>query len=347
MTRPIITVILLIITTLNGISSAREYYPSKINGSCGESLKTNLGALIAVHQSINTVIGKGSLWAAFRTTDSHENGNIWSIYTSEQHKFSADGVGATEGMDFDRLISPTWYGDKYPFTNPLSYDLHHITPCPATLINHKKEYPAGEIIDIIYSEQGWKVGYAMIGSTKINAFEVADDYKGDIARMIMYIATKAATSTWQSFATNIFLQGNYPTLNRYAIEMLLRWHRNDAVSQKEIDRNNAVYALQGNRNPFIDYPQMVEHIWGTAKDTPFYFDDEDTEIITPLKSKYKISEKRIYLYSPFIPIDVQWRINNIPVNEKYVSTQLLGIGIHELKYSGNRIRGKILITIEP
>ena len=60
----------------------------------------------------------------------------------------------------------------------------------------------------------------------------------------------------------MLLGGTYPVFRDKAIELLLKWHRQDPVSTKEIDRNNAVYKLQGNRNPFIDYPEFAEYIWG-------------------------------------------------------------------------------------
>ncbi len=55
---------------------------------------------------------------------------------------------------------------------------------------------------------------------------------------------------------------NPTNLTTYALNFLLQWHRNDPVSEKEIDRNQAVYGEQKNRNPFIDYPDLVEYIWG-------------------------------------------------------------------------------------
>lgn len=53
--------------------------------------------------------------------------------------------------------------------------------------------------------------------------------------------------------------------------MLLQWHCQDPVSPKETTRNEKVYSIQGNRNPFIDYPQLAEYIWGDKTGTPFSF----------------------------------------------------------------------------
>lgn len=59
------------------------------------------------------------------------------------------------------------------------------------------------------------------------------------------------------------LAGNaYPAFTQWAITMLLKWHREDPVSEKEIKRNEAVYTIQKNRNPYIDYPVLAEFVWG-------------------------------------------------------------------------------------
>ena len=62
---------------------------------------------------------------------------------------------------------------------------------------------------------------------------------------------------------------------QWALDMLYNWHINDPVSQKEIDRNNAIFAHQDNRNPFIDNPQYVQDIWqGTLSvDEPNWISD--------------------------------------------------------------------------
>lgn len=75
------------------------------------------------------------------------------------------------------------------------------------------------------------------------------------------------------------LAGNeYPAYTQWAIDMLLRWAANDPVSQKEIDRNNAVYKLQGNRNPYVDYPGLEQYVWGSKTDMAFSYDNYDSEV---------------------------------------------------------------------
>ena len=115
-----------------------------------------------------------------------------------------------------------------------------------------------------------KVGYNDV--KRLNVFEPADEYKGDFARMYMYFVTCYQDYTWRSSGTNMFITGSYPTLNSYSQELLLKWHRQDPVSEKELNRNNAVYSFQYNRNPFIDYPQVAEYIWGDSTEYAFNFD---------------------------------------------------------------------------
>ena len=98
-------------------------------------------------------------------------------------------------------------------------------------------------------------------------FEPDDQYKGDFARG--YFGTllhwtdvdMTKDNGDEMFSGTNTKAGNWG-LTKYGLALLLKWHRNDPVSQKEIDRNNGIQATQGNRNPFIDYPELAEYIWG-------------------------------------------------------------------------------------
>ncbi len=100
-------------------------------------------------------------------------------------------------------------------------------------------------------------------SSRVSAklvFEPADEYKGDFARTYFYVVTAYQNLSWKY--TYMVADGDYPSLQPWAIEMLLKWHRDDPVSEKELKRNEVVYSIQTNRNPFIDYPELAEYIWG-------------------------------------------------------------------------------------
>lgn len=90
-------------------------------------------------------------------------------------------------------------------------------------------------------------------------FEPNDEYKGDFARTYFYMVTYYEEKLADWYASNPESQPTldgqtYPGLSSWQLAMLMKWAKNDPVSEKEINRNNAVYAIQKNRNPFIDYP---------------------------------------------------------------------------------------------
>lgn len=89
----------------------------------------------------------------------------------------------------------------------------------------------------------------------------------------------------------MLMDGTYPTLNQWSVDLLLQWHREDPVSQKELDRNEAVYRIQNNRNPFIDFPDLAEYIWGKKMGEPFKVEIPDippteASLITPVQDMY-------------------------------------------------------------
>ena len=71
------------------------------------------------------------------------------------------------------------------------------------------------------------------------------------------ITSGAGASTFEAFKSTTHFG-----LTKYGMVLLMKWHRQDPVSRKEIDRNNGIQKTQGNRNPFIDYPYLAEYIWG-------------------------------------------------------------------------------------
>ena len=98
-------------------------------------------------------------------------------------------------------------------------------------------------------------------------FEPIDEFKGDLARAYFYMATRYQDkiANWESNSTysNAVLNGtSNQVFETWMLNVLKKWHNDDPVSQKEIDRNNAAESYQGNRNPFVDYPEFVSQIWG-------------------------------------------------------------------------------------
>lgn len=272
--RSTIATLLLLITTIALADMPRDYYPDYIEGLNKEDLKTELHLLVKEHYRIQ--YGAKGTWVVFRDSDVRPDGSIWDMYSDIERYFPASG--SHREMNIEHSVPKSWWGDDYPYTVDGSFDLHHLVPSDATANSKKSNYALGEV----YGTPSFDNGVSKVGKAtgySFNVFEPADEYKGDFARMYMYFVTCYQDYTWRSLGTNMFITGDYPTLNEYAQELLLRWHRQDPVSKKEVDRNNAVYKHQRNRNPFIDYPHMAEYIWGDSIDYAFRF--EGSGIVAP------------------------------------------------------------------
>lgn len=245
----------------------RDYYPDNLVGRNKGDLKTELHKLLKEHRRIE--YGSKGTWVVFRESDVRADGTVWDMYSNIVRYFQSSG--ATPGMNIEHSVPKSWWGDDYPYTVDGSFDLHHLVPSDADANSAKSNYILGEVTGTVKFDNGVsKVGYDAV--SRLNVYEPADEYKGDFARMYMYFVTCYQDYTWRSAGTNMFVTGSYPTLNSYSQELLLRWHRQDPVSEKELNRNNAVYSFQYNRNPFIDYPQMAEYIWGDSTEYAFNFD---------------------------------------------------------------------------
>lgn len=331
----------------------RDYYPNSLEGKNGAELKTELHNLLKNH----TRLPYGSrdynqiacTWTVFKKSDVRPNGKVWDMYSNNSYNFS-NGAGATKGMNIEHSVPKSWWGDAYDETaTPLtrfkydgSYDLHHLTPSDAAANTAKSNYPLGEVDSPLFDNGVTKVGTGQANGRATNLFEPADEYKGDFARMYLYFVTCYQDYSWKSSALSMFAQNSYPTLNAYGQSLLLKWHRQDPVSQKEIDRNNAVYSFQGNRNPFIDYPNMVEYIWGDSTNYEFSFSGQSTSAPNISISNDKIEfgyigtetskDKEIYIKGKNLTTDITAKLLNNDSGD--FSLGMSNLPAHELNTTG-------------
>lgn len=340
----------------------RDYYPNSLEGKNGAELKTELHNLLKNH----TRLPYGSrdynqiacTWTVFKKSDVRPNGKVWDMYSNNSYNFS-NGAGATKGMNIEHSVPKSWWGDAYDETaTPLtrfkydgSYDLHHLTPSDAAANTAKSNYPLGEVDSPLFDNGVTKVGTGQANGRATNLFEPADEYKGDFARMYLYFVTCYQDYSWKSSALSMFAQNSYPTLNAYGQSLLLKWHRQDPVSQKEIDRNNAVYSFQGNRNPFIDYPNMVEYIWGDSTNYEFSFSGQSTSAPSISISNDKIEfgyigtetskDKEIYIKGKNLTTDITAKLLNNDSGD--FSLGMSNLPAHEL----NTTEINLAITFSP
>ena len=212
----------------------------------------------------------GDLWSDFEETDKKSNGYVWDMYSDVpgsnppyNYTFFSDQCGnyGGEGDCYNREHSfpKSWFGGT---VSPMYTDLFHIVPTDGYVNNRRSNYPFGEVGNASWTSlNGSKVGSCNYPGYSGTVFEPIDEYKGDFARNYFYMATRyfQEDNSWPGSA---MVNGAQP--KPWALELLHDWHESDPVSQKEIDRNDAVYDIQDNRNPFIDHPEYVDYIWFTA-----------------------------------------------------------------------------------
>jgi hypothetical protein len=189
------------------------------------------------------------------------------------------------GMNREHSFPKSWWGGLED--TPAYVDLNHLYPSEAAANMAKSNYPLGEVTGTPTFENGVTTVGSPVGGQGGGArqvFEPADEYKGDFARTYFYMVTCYQNLTWKY--TWMVSNNTYPTLNSWAVNLLLKWHRDDPVSQKELDRNEQVYKVQANRNPFIDYPELAEYLWGDHVGETFNIGgtvESDPILITPVQ----------------------------------------------------------------
>ncbi|MBH0022298.1 endonuclease [Pseudoalteromonas sp. SWXJ133] len=245
-------------------------------GLSGYALKTELYNIIKDHNAQ----GYSAIWNFYDSSarDKYfENDNsILDMYSekpngSDSYNYAAvsDQCGnySGEGGCYNREHSfpKSWFGGTI---EPMNSDVHHIYATDGYVNSKRSNFPFGEVASASFtSTNGSKLGSA---ASSLNysgtVFEPIDEFKGDFARAYFYMATRYENviGTWQTKTTssNAVLNGSSnQVFESWVVAMLLNWHNSDPVSQMELDRNQAAFEFQGNRNPYIDHPEFVEMIW--------------------------------------------------------------------------------------
>lgn len=196
-------------------------------------------------------------WHGFHSSDQQSDGTIWDMYSTTKRYFPIKG-GSAAGMDIEHSLPKSWWGGD---ENDAYIDLYHLNPADRVANNNKSNYPPG----ILNDSNKVNNGIFFMGKDKEwndYAFSVIDEYKGDFARAYFYISTAYHDMKWDASYSKYVTNDSYLTFTPYLIQVLLQWHRIDPVSEKEINRLDAISSIQHNRNPFIEYPELVEYIWG-------------------------------------------------------------------------------------
>jgi endonuclease I len=314
------------------------YYLSA-EGKTGTVLQQALHDIIDNH----TELSYAALWTALTRTDKKADGTVWDMYSdipggtpSYIFVFGQDQCGnySKEGDCYNREHSfpKSWFNDL----TPMYTDLHHIVATDGLVNNKRGNYPFGVTSSATWtSTNGSKLGYSSWPGYTGLIFEPINNYKGDFARIILYMAVRyfGEDAGWPG---SDMVTGSQP--KEWAIKMLMEWNTIDPVSQKEKDRNDSVFLIQANRNPFIDNLSYANLIWGTQSRS----DDG------------KVSLASVIIYpnpaSEAITID----LNGISSDKAVITiSDISGKIIHDKDYSGtsatidvkNYASGLYIITI--
>ncbi len=245
-----------------GFAQIPTGYYDNANGLIGTALHQALHDIIDNH----TVISYSGLHSAYPTTDKKPNGKVWDMYSDVpggtppyEFTFNTDKCGTyqKEGDCYNREHSfpQSWFNESSPMVS----DLYHVVPTDGYVNGKRSNYPMGEVGTASWTSQnGSLLGSCSSPGYSGTVFEPIDGYKGDFARIFFYMATRYLNedNNWQN---NAMVDGSQ--LKPWALNQLYQWHLQDTVSQKEINRNDAVYTYQNNRNPFVDHPEFVDSIW--------------------------------------------------------------------------------------
>lgn len=271
--------------TLISLAQAPAGYYNSATGT-GYTLKTQLKSIIS---SGHIDRGYNSLWtmyqnSAYRDAYYENNNTILDIYSEnptgpDSYEYIAGnnqcGNYNSEGDCYNREhLVPQSYFDSYQ-TNPMKNDPHHVVPTDGWVNGIRGNLPFGVVgvtnyISTNGSERGSNLNSGYSAGFTGTVFEPIDEFKGDVARSVLYFATRyedlmdnfySAASGTSTQAKAMFDGSINKVFNDTFLNIFISWHLADPVSAKEMAINNAVYSYQGNRNPFIDNPDYVCQIW--------------------------------------------------------------------------------------
>ena len=334
------------------LNAQPQGYYNGTEGLTGNALKAKLHTIIKNDDHVSY----SGLWSAYQQTDKKPNGKVWDVYSDVpngtppyQFTFGSDQCGnySGEGDCYNRehLWAQSWTNDDGTHKT----DLHHVLPTDGYVNNRRGNYAFGEVRNASWtSMNGGKLGPNTVSGYSGTVFEPIDEYKGDIARALMYVSVRYYTedNSWGNSDMT-----NKSVIKDWAIDMLLRWHEEDPVSQKEIDRNNAVYNIQRNRNPFVDDPEFAERIWDPNWDA---VEDQYVTMVSvnvwpnPTTSTVNIKGENlnaVYMYNAMGQLILTVNLQNID-NQTVIDVSNFNSGIYFMNIiseNGNSVLKKVVV----
>lgn len=261
--------LLLWISALSAYSQIPPGYYDSTAGKTGYALKTALNKIITAGHIDR---GYSNLYTGYMTTDNDlfydNDSTVLDMYSENpsgadpyfyNHGSRRCGnyTGENSCHNREHLFPQSGFGRGYPMRT----DIHHVVPSDGYVNGQRGNLPFGEVTSTTWTSQnGSKKGPCSFPGYNNLVFEPIDEFKGDIARCMLYFATRYETQV-TSWSWGPLNGTSTQVYDQWFVNLLVKWHLQDTVNQRETVRNNASYAYQGNRNPFIDSPQWVTQIW--------------------------------------------------------------------------------------
>lgn len=263
-----------------------EGYYSALQGKSGDELAAAVKAA-ATQESYKTLTYSSGTWPAFANTDVRTWQGLqiwWDMYSNE-----IVTTEAHDGLNIEHCVANSWWGGVKT-VDPYK-DLFNLNPSNEAANNQKGNLPLGVVANAAFDNGLIKTGTPVSGvcGSANKVFEPADEYKGDFARAYLYTFTVHSDVAWKDATDMYTLKDGKPQLTDWAAKLLLEWNAQDPVDTKEYTRNEAVYSEQKNRNPFIDYPELADYLWGSRKG----------ETYTPAKAASPVDRPQAPLFDGF------------------------------------------------
>ena len=245
-------------------------YASSLQGLKKEQLKAALHKLMDKKKVLPYGGGgKGTWWGFWYSDRDPQTNECYNRYSDKKFFFDSTNTGKSiAGMNIEHSFPKSWWGGK---KNDAWCDLYNLYPSDSQANSSKSNFVMGVVVNV-KEEAGAgydKVGTGYADGQLVKMWEPGDRFKGEFSRSYMYMATTYQNLNFVSEGTKQLETGAYPTLKKWSSDLFRQWSKNDRVDEMEIKRNEAIYKIQGNRNLFIDYPNLAEYVWGDSMDVEF------------------------------------------------------------------------------
>ncbi len=252
------------------------------------------------------------------------------------------------------ILAPAWWNKAD--RAEVQFDLFNVVPCHPDVAASVRDYPPGRVVSPDFDNGVWSVGTGLLGDTPVNMYNPPKGYEGDFARAALYVITLYGDTLWSDGNSwNFVTDSRWPGINAKALRQLIAWHDADPVDNAERARDAAIFAIQGNHNPFVVNQALVRDIFESDAhggkvdpDDPQSPDDPVAPSqYPPLRPTYTMADGIIGLNSPYIPSNASYTVDGTPVTTGFVTTDSLGVGTHTIGFSTADFNGSVIINILP